>query len=118
MFQHLMSADSASAELIVRLQLTRQIVKEAYLKLQNDRDAQLTLARVIGATRFKYAHGGHLLSVICPNCQRETDSYTHMLQCFFIQDEGAPGIGAIDFLVGLVTKVKTSPPHLVFPIIE
>ena len=118
MFQHLMGVDSTSAEVIVRLRLTRQRMKEVCLKLQNDRDAQITLARVIGATRFKYAHGGHLLAVKCPKCRREPDNYTHMLQCYAMQDEEAPGIGAIDFLVNLATKVKTSPPQLIFPIIE
>ena len=117
MFRHLMSVDSASAEVIVRLQLTRQILKEVCLKLQNDRDAQITLARVIGATRFKYAHGGHLLAVRCPKCRKDPDNYMHMLKCYALQEAEVPGIGAIDFLVDMATKVKTSPPQLIFPII-
>ena len=109
--------DSTSADIIIRLQLTRPIVKEIYSQLRDDRKAQITITRVLGATRFKYAHRGHLLEVRCPKCRREPDTYIHMLECYALQALEATGAQSIDFLVDLAKKVKTSPPHLIFPIL-
>ena len=62
MFQHLDTVDARNS----RTKLTRHVAKEVNLQLQHDRDAQITLARVHGATRSKYVHIGHLLKVKCP----------------------------------------------------
>ena len=76
----------------------------------------MTLAGVIGATRFKFAHQGHLLKVNCPRCRKHPDGYEHMLDCYSIREEEAAGIGAVDFLAALAVKVTTIPPNLIFPI--
>ena len=54
--QQLQTTGSVSATIILKLKLTRQIVKEVYSKLRRDRVAQVALTEVLGATRYKFAH--------------------------------------------------------------
>ena len=56
--RQLQDIESSSAAVIAELQLTRQIVKEVYRQLMRDRAAKLTLTKMLGATRSKYADGG------------------------------------------------------------
>ena len=52
--QMVRSDPSSASEIIVRLQLTRQVGREVYRQLKDDRSAQATLTSVLGATRSKY----------------------------------------------------------------
>ena len=109
---------STSAKTLIKLKLTRQIVKDVYSRLRRDRTAQITLTEVPGATRYKYAHKGHLLQVTCPRCRRVPDSYEHMVDCDNLREQEATGADAIAYLVKLAESVVTTPPNLVFPILE
>ena len=115
-FKQLVSFDSVSVSIVVRVKLTRCIVMEAYRQLRSNRQAQVVLTKVLGAARYKFPHMGHLLAVKCPKCRRERDSFLHMLRCYDLQEGGATGVHAIDFLGGLAVKVTTAPPNVVFPI--
>ena len=116
----LTTVDSESAEIITRLELTREIVGAVLAALQSDHAAQVNLLSVLGGTRFKYAIHGVLVPTKCPNrrygrrCDRE-DSYLHLLQCYSLSTEERPGVAAIDFLIKLARRTKTRQPGVPTP---
>ena len=105
-----------SAALFTRLGLTRQIIKETFKRLDNDRQAQLNLTDIITANRFRYAFEGKLLPVMCPRRKMVRDSSNHLLECYPLRRQDSREEAAIEFLVDLAAKTKTSPVGLKKPI--
>ena len=70
---------SMSAEIIALSQLTREIYKEALDALQHDRAAQIALASVLSANRFRAHYQGRVLRSESGGCRRVAASLAHML---------------------------------------
>ena len=76
----LQSQDSTAAEVIIQLGLTREIIRQALAKLEQNRPQQVVLCSIVCTTRFKYFEAGKLLKTTCLACGLE-DSFTHLVQC-------------------------------------
>ena len=109
---------SASATLLVGLQLTRDTVKEALDKLQDDRGAQITLLSVLSATRFRIYSHGRALPTKCGKCRVHPDTFDHMLRCYVLQESLVRGPGAVNFLVELAVRTKVVPPGVSVPFVR
>ena len=64
-FRQLAQLGCASAKLIVDLRMTRGVSKNALYGLQHDRAAQITLALILSATRYRVHYGGRVLNTVC-----------------------------------------------------
>lgn len=112
---------SESARIITSLELTREIVQVTMTLLRHRRDAQVTLASVLGGTRFKHAIHGVLVPTRCPHsrygavCGRE-DSFEHLLDCYNLRSQLRKGVEAIDFLVKLAKTVISATPGRSVPL--
>ena len=88
--RQLSTMGSVSAEILVSLELTREIVRAAFTILQGERSAQVTLAAILSGTRFRCCLNGVLVPVKCPNRRGgapcgAADSFTHLLRCYRLQ---------------------------------
>ena len=112
---------SESAKIIIELELTREIVAAAMATLKYKRALQVTLASVLGATRFKRAFHGVLVPTRCPHfrhgvlCGRE-DSFAHLLDCYNLRGRMKRGVESVDFLVEMAKKVVTTSPGRSVPL--
>ena len=91
---------SISACIITYLELTREIVAEIWVNLENDRGAQTNLAAILSATRYQYYQKGRILHVKCPkrHCYHK-DSFLHMLDCYNLAQHVRKGPAAVQFLM-------------------
>ena len=77
-------------------------LKEAFAVLRGERQLQVGLAQILGAARFKVLTNGKVYHVKCPKTYCfEKDSFSHMLQCYGLEEEVAKGASAVPFLVKL-----------------
>ena len=111
--RQLSEAFSVSADVITRLELTREIVQMAMARLRRKRAAQETLMSILGATRFKTFFHGVLVPTRCPNYRRgrlcgAEDSYEHLTWCYKLREMERKGIESLDFLV--VMAKRAIPP--------
>ena len=112
--------DSESATVLLRLDLTRDIIAAALAQLQHDHPAQVNLLSILGGSRFKYAIHGVLVPTRCPNilfgrpCNKE-DSYLHLLECYSLQTEERPGVAAIKFPGLMARRTVTNRPGVPTP---
>ena len=95
--------ESVSALIVLRLQLTREIITEALSRLRMNHAAQVNLLSIICRTRFKYYQKGFLLPTRCPNRrggrQCDTmDTFSHLARCYNLVRHEAKGYRAIKFL--------------------
>ena len=102
---------STSAAILTYLDLTREIIQEAFKLLRGARRAQVNLAEILGATRFKILTKGKVYHVKCPRtyCYVK-DSFEHMLECHSLQEEVRTGVEAVPFLVKMA-KITVIPPN-------
>ena len=113
--RRLSTMESVSAEIIVRLELARELERAALTILQGERRAQVTLGEILSGARFKYYLNGILVSVQCPNQHRGTtcgapDSFDHLLRCYRQQNKLQKGLKSINFL--LLMARRAIPPTL------
>ena len=106
---------STSAAIITELRLTRETVKEAMRSLQRDRAAQITLATILGATRFRVYHGGRRLATRCSNCRHVEDSFHHLLRCFNLTEDYQTGAQSVDFLTKMAKRAIARSPGTSLP---
>ena len=78
--QQLMFNKSESAWIIRRLKITRPIIRAVFDELRENRASQVNFARIIAATRFKYATKEGLVPTKCPNNCGNPDNYLHLLE--------------------------------------
>ena len=83
--QQLMPKESESAWSICRLRVTRPIAQAALDELRENRAAQANFARILAATRFKYASREGLVPAKCPDVRGNADNYLHLLECYKLQ---------------------------------
>ena len=76
---------SGSAKIITYLQFTRAVAREATRNLKGDRAAQLTLATILGGTRFRVYQDNHPLATRCGKCRHVKDSFEHLIRCYDLQ---------------------------------
>ena len=82
------------------LELTREIITEAFAVLRGERQLQVGLAQILGAARFKELTNGRVYHVKCPKTYRfEKDSFSHMLQCYGLTEAVTKEEDAVPFLV-------------------
>ena len=109
---------SVSAELSVRLELTRLMIKDAHRLLKDSRAGQITLYSMLGATRFKYYQKIALMQVCCHRCRVTMDSYSHTSGRHSMKTEQRAEPESIAFLAALALKVGAAAPGVVPPIFE
>ena len=93
-----------SAGIIPRLELTREIINEAWSKPRLKHQMQVNLLCILCGTRFQFYYKGTLLPTWCPNKHHEqvcgqTGTFEHMLQCYNQRQHVRTGPAAIDVLV-------------------
>ena len=104
---------SESAKIIVELRLTRDVIAAATSALQRKGELQVTLASILGATRFKRAFHGVLAPTRCPHfrhgvlCGRE-DSFSRVLDCYNLRSRIKRGAEPTDFLVEMAKKTVST----------
>ena len=98
--KHLSETGSASASIVVFLELTRTIVEEAYHMLRDTPEIQQNLTEILSATRFKVYNQGHMHHIKCPRktCFQK-DSFKHMIDCYNLRKDLKKGPEATQFLV-------------------
>ena len=72
---------STSSVIIVDMQSRRQIAQEAFDVLWYDRSAQITLASILSAARYRIPLCGRVLNTVCENCGARPGSCAHLLKC-------------------------------------
>ena len=96
---------STSAVIINYLNLTREVVREAFTVLRGERHLQVGLAQILGATRYKVLTEGKVYHVKCPKTYCfEKDSFAHMLQCYNLAEEVETGTESVPFLVKMARR--------------
>ena len=91
---------STSAQIITSLGLTRELVREAFAALRGKRKQQVSLARILGAARFRVLTQSRMYHVKCPKTYCfERDSFQHMVQFYGVQEHVGPGADVVPFLV-------------------
>ena len=113
--------DSVSANIIIRLELTRELVRAALTMLQEERPAQVTLTKILSGARFKYLLDGVLVPTRCPNKYRGTDcgledSFDHLLSCYKLRSRIKKGAQVIGFLLLMARRARPPPPGLTRPL--
>ena len=111
----LATLESESTAIIVKLGLTREMVKAALAGLQTSHSDQINLLRVLCGTRYKYPYLGILLPTQCPNTRNgrecnEEDSFDHMVSCYKLQVPPSGDPGNIDFLIGMAKSTAPGTP--------
>ena len=78
----LRSCGSVAADIMLRLGLTRGLIKSAFKQLANSRPLQSTLSSLVCATRFKFYEQGRLLPTRCraANCGM-VGGFDHLQEC-------------------------------------
>ena len=109
---------SVAASIIIGLQLTREVLQEAFNGLQRDRPAQITLASIVSGARFRLFYQGRTISTVCGNCKVEPDSWEHLILCYGLADEIQVGLEATRFLVTLGRRAKLNPPGVSLPFVS
>ena len=123
--RQLSSLGSVSAEIITRLELTRELVRIAYTILKEERRAQVTLAKILSGTRFKYYLNGVLVPTRCPNkfgrgeCN-QCDSFDHLLRCYGLRKKFKKGADSVKFLILMARRAipplnKRTRPMYIHP---
>ena len=108
---------SASADTIVsRLRLTREALKEAIFLLSDNRDAQVNLAEIISAARFKILTGREIFRTKCPQqlCFQR-DSSQHMVERYVLTPWVAEGAQVAPSLVRMARATLLARSHRVIP---
>ena len=116
--RQLATLESESAVIIVDLELTRGVIQEALGRLREDRAAQVTLASILSATRYRIYSHGRRLPTRCGKCRNAQDSFGHMIRCYALEGEVARGSQAVEFLVKMARVTKTKPPGLSLPFVR
>ena len=105
----LAGSGSASAILIIYLEVTRTIVSEAMYALSDDREDQQNLLDIIGASRYKTAREGRVSPTRRPKMYcNERSTFDHMLDCYKPRKEVQRGPEAVSFTVEMA-KVARRP---------
>ena len=111
---------SESASIIIRLDLSRELIQAAMSILREDRPAQITLMTILGGTRFKYAYQGLLIPTSCPRMRggercNQQDSFDHLIFCYALQTQLKTGLESVPFLVTMARKATPGHPRRVRP---
>ena len=106
--------DSVSAAVILKLNLTREIIASALPRLRMGHEEQVNLISILCGTRFKYYSQGMLVLTWCPNTFRgevcaRNDSFNHLVNCYGLKQHLKTGPDAAGFLA-LMAK-RTKPPN-------
>ena len=109
-------AGSSSARIIMDLGLTREIIAEAFVCLRGERARQVTLARILSATRCKVLTAGKICHANCPKdyCYRR-GSFARMLTCYNLHQLVQKGPMATQFLVKIARLTHIPPSRMVIP---
>ena len=96
---------SASASIVVFLELTRTVVNEAYQMLRDQPEVQQNLTEILSATRYKTYSQGHMHHIKCPRktCFKQ-DSFRHMIECYNLTNDIKKGPEATPFLVKMARE--------------
>ena len=110
---------SASASILVYLDLTREIVALALKRLREDRAAQTTLTEILSALRDRAYCAGKLYHTRCPKryCYSR-DSILHMIDCCHLAKSVKRGAEALPFLLHMARATKSIPGHPPRPYLE
>ena len=110
---------SASATILVYLDLTSEIVALAVERLREDRAAQTTLTEILSATRYRTYCAGKLYRTKCPKryCYSR-DSFLYMIDCYHLAKCVKRGAEALPFLFHMARATKRKPGRPPFPHLE
>ena len=113
--QLLETTGSESANVITKLQLTREIVITALSALRDAHEEQVNLVSILSGARFKHHFHGVLVPTCCPNvyygrrCNKE-DNFEHLLDCYKLRERLKTGPEAVNFLVTMAQRTATKEP--------
>ena len=113
--RQLTELESVSAGIISRLELTRDIVKEAFAQVKREHAAQINLTSILCGTRYKYRYQGLLVPTQRRNgfwgsWYGRLDAFNHTLSCYALKRYEATGLDAIEFLVRMARKTLRDNP--------
>ena len=112
-FDLLRDLDSESATLIRKLNITREVMREALSELRGVHAEQINLLRIACGARFKFFFQGILTPTCSPNaywgrpCGAE-DSFEHLLKCYSFRGMDSAGPELLTFLITLARRTVTS----------
>ena len=108
-----------SSSLITYLELTRDVVAEAYEALRVEQDAQSNRAEILGATRFKTYQRARVYHTKRPHLYcYSTDSFLHMLECYALLDSVLKGAHSVAFLVNMARISRRKKGSVPIPYLE
>ena len=100
--QRLANLGSEAADVITQVDPTREVVREAMRELRDERKAQVHLAGMLTASRFKTHVQQGVVPIECPTKTRfARDSFWHMLECYHLESQVRRGVAAAPFLVSM-----------------
>ena len=109
---------SQSAQIITKLQLTREIIKEAPRELRDERRAQNNLLQVLSAARYKMLSLEGLQDTVCPlQACNSQDTFKHMLLCYDLSDPVQVGAASVTFLTKMARKTQILDPKAPRPFV-
>lgn len=98
---------TSPASIIAYLELTRENFMEALAKLEDDRSPEANLADILGATRYRFYHGGRIVHVKCPQTYfHSTDTFLHNLTCYKLGDGVCKEALAVPSLVNMTRRAN------------
>ena len=107
---------SAASEVIMRLGLTREIIRQALERCDNDRARQVALCSIVCTTRFKYYEGRDLFATTCLKCGMR-DSFEHLAACvgLVVPEPSGDPEDMLVFLTELARRALQINPGLPVP---
>ena len=110
---------STAAEVILRLGLSRDVIRQAIEHFEYSRAQQVVLCTILCTTRFKYYAKEGLLETQCLKCG-EIDSFEHLVECagLVVPPLTKDTEPMVDFLIALTRKAYQINPGLPIPIAQ
>ena len=113
---------SASAGIITRLKLTREIAQMAMSALRGERSAQVTLMSISGGTQFRTYFHGAPVPTCYPRVKRMgvcagEDSYEHLIWRYRVRGRERFRPESPDFLLAMARRAAPPVPGTVRPML-
>ena len=105
---HLRANASEPGTILRHVKPTRPEMREAYAILRVNRAAQVSLASLLAATRFKCIFDGNLHPTRCPRWRGREGSFDHMLTRCGLLVGGVRGKTEVIFLVDVARRALTA----------
>ena len=106
--KHLAGRDFGPGAIFRHLKLARGRLRKAFSLLQGNWEAQVNLASILSAARYKCFHEGRLHSVRCPNSCGSGGNFRHMPFAFGLLAGRVQRTVEVDFMVDMARRALTA----------